>query len=842
MKKTLPSFFFLVILFIIAMPVMAQKQDKLLYVTVTTNTGESLKGQLVNVQQTDYQLNYSAVALDANGTCSLKVYAGNHTVTVNRDGYETATTTFTINESETEKRVSLNLVEKTRTPFALQAELSYDAYTGDNHVKMTWNTEKPAFFDDFESYDAFSVSFGQWTGIDGDHIAAAPLAGDYPNSGVMQYAQIMNPLAVSPIWWYDYPVMRPYSGKQYVGFVRTVSGEANNDWLISPTITVGTDNILSFMAKAADKYNEKFLVYITTKIDNPTADDFTALTTGNYESVDYKSWKKMKYDLAAYAGKQVKIAIRYIGEANVSGAFMLMVDDFYVGQPNYEDDATNAQQQKVAKAIRANEQVVAHSPANPNETFEILVDGNKVGETSGYTYTIDNMTAGNHTLGVKAKYLAAESDVVTTTINVNTNDYASLTLNVTTNSKLNAEGTQISLLSTKTGDIYASTVKDGKIVFKMLPKGEYIASTEKGAFKALEKNIKLENDETFDILLEDDILTPYNITADITTNDNGTKDVLVRWNRVLGFSDSFESYDDFATGEFGGWKTIDVDKMPVYPIALGSQTNIISFPGSGTAESPKAIAPMVFNPWTTQPAMLPTDQAMKAWDGDKYVIFFSPQRAQADKWLISPLIDVYDNYQLSVVAKSYVETYPETITFAISEGSDDPNDFTTLSVAEKMPSDQWTQYITSLADYAGKKVRIGIHYISYDTFYAQVDDVKVGPKDEDNASLDYGNVICYYIYLDGNKVGESDVASFTIKNVSEGNHTIGIEAVYQNDLSEIATYNITVTAIGTVKMETIPNNAEIFNMAGQKLNVALSSLPHGVYVVKYNNTIKKIQK
>ena len=65
-----------------------------------------------------------------------------------------------------------------------------------------------------------------WTGIDADLEAAAPLVGSYPNRGVMQYAQIINPLTVTPTWWYDYPILRPYSGQQYVGFTRTNSGNS----------------------------------------------------------------------------------------------------------------------------------------------------------------------------------------------------------------------------------------------------------------------------------------------------------------------------------------------------------------------------------------------------------------------------------------------------------------------------------------------------------------------------------------------------------------------------------------------------------------------------------------
>lgn len=163
-------------------------------------------------------------------------------------------------------------------------------------------------FDDFESYTPFATQFGDWSGIDGDELAAAPLTGDYANRGVKQYAQIINPLEVTPTWWYDYPVLRPYSGKQYVGFTRTSNGEANNDWLISPAITVGTDNVLTFMAKAADVYKEKFMVYVTTVTGNPTEADFVRIDKGNYESADdYSTWKQYCYDLSAYAGKQIKL-------------------------------------------------------------------------------------------------------------------------------------------------------------------------------------------------------------------------------------------------------------------------------------------------------------------------------------------------------------------------------------------------------------------------------------------------------------------------------------------------------------------------------------------------------
>lgn len=251
---------------------------------------------------------------------------------------------------------------------------------------------------------------------------------------------------------------------------------------------------------------------------------------------------------------------------------------------------------------------------------------------------------------------------------------------------------------------------------------------------------------------------------------------------------------------------------------------------------------MVFNPTKTEPAMVPTDKAMYAPTGDKYVIFFSPQSSQADKWLISPELTIYDGYELQVTAKSYADTYPETLEFAVSEGSDDPTDFVKISTAAKMPSDQWSVFTTPLTDYVGKKVRIGIHYISYDTFFAQLDDFKVGPAAGSASSVDYGNVVNYNVYLDSEKVGEPTTPEFTLRGITAGTHTVAIEAVYQGAVSEKGYYNIEVSSIGTItSVEAIPADAEVYSLSGQRIATSISSLPKGVYVVKSGEKVMKVR-
>lgn len=807
----------------------AQSRNATLTIKVQTEITDDLTGQAVTLEQTDFSVTYGNLKLDADGSCTVKVYPGNHLLTVERPGYDTATEAFSVADSDPDARVSITLREKTRTPFALKAQVKHDAATGRNDATLHWNVEEPVFTDDFESYSPFAISFGGWTGIDADGEATAALQGNYPNRGVMQYAQIINPLTVVPTWWYDYPILHPYSGKQYIGFIRTESGRANDDWLISPAITPGTANVLEFMAKAADRYAERFMVYVTTTTDNPSVDDFTRIDQGNFESVDYRGWQKFSYDLSAYAGKEIKFAIRYVGEANRYGAFMLMIDDVFVGQAP-EGEAAAAAARKSVRAMR--------SPANPYEQFNIYLDGVKVATTDSYQHTFDDIAPGHHIVGVEAFYRNAVSEMAETAVDVPEGPFAKVTFNVEALSILSADCVAIDLLNTESGEQLKVTTDNGTATLLSLPHGHYSTHIEQGVYKAYSREMTISGDTDVDIKLEDNIVDPYNITTDVAPEGNS---VTLRWNRELGFRDSFESYDDFATGEFGDWHTVDRDNSPVYPIALGNASNIVSFPGSGNATNPVAIAPMVFNPWHTVPAMLPSDPAIEAPDGEKSVIFFSPQMAQADKWLISPMIEVREGYVLKFKAKAYSSIYPESLEICVSEGSTNPDDFSVLARIESLASEAWAEYSIELDDYPGQNIRVGFRYTSYDAFMAQIDEVEIGNPDGEGDFIDYGNVAGYDIYLDGNKVGESAVPEYVIEGLSPGIHTIGIIARYLHSNSAMTEYTFSVsTGIDAVGIDAAADGeTEIYDISGRRLSRTDAS---GIYIIRRGGKVSKVNK
>lgn len=823
--------------------------DAKVNVEVTAVDGGDLSGLEFSLYHVGYSLNYSGTVLDGDGKCSLDVISGEHRITIEKPGYAEYVKTFTVASGET-KELDIVLQDDVREPFALNAELQHDVLTGKDDVLLTWNKEEPSFFDDFESYDDFAIQFGEWTGIDGDKLAAAPIQGDYPNRGALQYAQIINPLTVEPAWWYDYPVLRPYSGKQYVGFVRTSIGRANDDWLISPSIEVKEDNILRFMAKAADRYPERFEVGITT-VDNPEESDFEIISSGNYETVSYEQWVAKVYDLSEYQGQTVKIGIHYISDTNRYGAFMLMVDDFYVGQPDYEEA-------KMMKARR----VPQHSPANPNESFKIYKNGEEVGTTDGYSYLLTDLQPGDYKFGVKAVYKSGvESEMSEVNLNVPSEGYSAVTFNVTTNNKLSADGLSVSLVSVETSNEYSVTIAGGKASIPSLPDGKYMVAVVSDEYEDWSQELTVSGDVEVPVALKEKIYTPYNITTDVTEGESGNYNVTVKWNQDLGFSDSFEDYEDFAQGSFGDWRSIDVDQMPAMPISL--QGVQVTFPGASTSTNPVAIAPIIMNPYMTTPAL-----ALDGWfltgDGDKYVAFFSPwaselDPAQADKWLISPELSVYENYVLRFSAVGY--DWPETLEICVSTTDTEIGSFVVLDEINTDIGGNWTQYEVDLSAYEGQKVYVGIHCISYGGWVCMFDDFYVGPA-EDGAAANVGNVLSYEVFLDGVSQGTTQTASFDLTGVTPGTHTVGIEARYESGVSERAEYSFTtdagvedVVSAGTLAYGVeggirikpgVGANVKVFSVAGQLVadsyveSECTLNVPAGLYIVRVGEKAYKV--
>lgn len=807
----------------LVMPISAQTMNSTVELEVSGAPADDLTGQIVNITHTGYGVNYGDITLDTEGHATFKVYPGTHSLTICRAGYIDYLTDFEAIEND-KIRLGIQLTENVQKPATLTAEYDHNVFTGKGSVSVTWNMEPDVFFDDFESYEPFAIEFGDWTGLDLDNDMAAPLVGSYPNRGEKQYATIVNPLTVEPAWWYDYPILRPYSGKQYAGFIRTNSGVANNDWLITPVITPGNGNVFEFFAKSADIYNEKFQVYVTTKTNQPSVDDFVKISEANYETTSYKGWKRFTYDISGFEGVPVKFAVRYMSSANNGGAFMMMIDDVRVGKPAL----------KSSKSRRAN----TKSPANPNEKFEITLNDKLIATTDEYSYVIDEVEPNRHTIGVTAVYLNSRSEEAQTEIDMSEMEVCNLAFTMTVPEGLAKTGGEVTLTSTDTGKSVTSKYGDDmKAIFPYLPYGEYSAEITAGTNYAETELTVIADKETLEIGidLKERIVTPMNLA---TACDKTTGDVTLTWNRNTAFTDSFEDYGDFVQNSFGDWLGINLDQHITYPIQLNGY--IINYPGASTTQNPAAVGPVVFNAWETSPAMLPADQAMNPPTGSKQILMFSPQQNGSNKWIVSPAVEVMDGYMMRITAKSYDATYPESLEFGVTTNLDgDVKTMNVIATAEKMPSDQWTIYEVPLDDYAGQTVRIGIHHVSYDTFFAQLDDFYVGNGQAAGEEVETGNVIEYEIYLDGSLNCKTTGTEAVLKGLDEGEHTLGVAAVYATGRSEMATVTVNVTA-SIEEAETTSNTLHTKWFRPDGTEVAEPQTP-GIYIKNYNGKSIKIR-
>jgi len=182
------------------------------------------------------------------------------------------------------------------------------------------------FEDGFETYADFATDFAPWVMIDGDGEETYVINGvTFPNQGYTGSFIIWTPAGATPAQTAS--AWLPHGGtKSATCFDAIVPTKApNNDWLISPPITLQTASQLKFWAESVtDDYGlEKFKVGVST--GGTAATDFTIISGATAVSAPV-DWTEFSYDLAAYDGQSVRIAIQCVS----NDAFALQIDDFSV--------------------------------------------------------------------------------------------------------------------------------------------------------------------------------------------------------------------------------------------------------------------------------------------------------------------------------------------------------------------------------------------------------------------------------------------------------------------------------------------------------------------------------
>ena len=136
--------------------------------------------------------------------------------------------------------------------------------------------------------------------------------------------------------WYD----NAHSGIYGLRVWKNDTGK-NNDWLISPSLTLADNSNykFTFWAKSYfERYNESFNIKLSTTSNHYL--DFTTLL----DSIPLASytWKKYSVDLSAYAGTTVYLAVQCVSPSG----YALLLDDF-ICTPNNKPIITAIQNQSI---------------------------------------------------------------------------------------------------------------------------------------------------------------------------------------------------------------------------------------------------------------------------------------------------------------------------------------------------------------------------------------------------------------------------------------------------------------------------------------------------------------
>jgi len=177
----------------------------------------------------------------------------------------------------------------------------------------------------FESYADFTLDFSPWTTADLDGSTTYGIDGyTFPhNNDPMSYI-VFNPANTTPSLGND-ASLQAHTGSKFAACFAATS-PPNNDWLITPQISLGSNSNLSFWVKSytADYGLERYRVAISTTDNNPSS--FTYISGNGYLEAPATAWQQKQFNLSAYDGQQVYVAIQCVS----NDAFIFMLDDVVV--------------------------------------------------------------------------------------------------------------------------------------------------------------------------------------------------------------------------------------------------------------------------------------------------------------------------------------------------------------------------------------------------------------------------------------------------------------------------------------------------------------------------------
>lgn len=265
------------------------------------------------------------------------------------------------------------------------------------------NGQATLFEDSFDTYDDFIISsVGNWTLVDNDLRPTYGFNGiTFTNSNVAKSFQVFNSTATTPALTSsstsDWSARTGDKNIVCFAAVPNTAVTANDDWLISPQITLGTSgNMLSFWAKSCSAtYGlEKFTVGISTT--NTATSSFTVISDNPVETLNDVTYAEYTYNLDAYAGQSIYISINCVS----NDQFGFAIDDFLVTAAAMHTDSFF----KNNFSIQPNPVNDVFSVTTKNN---VAIDNIKVMDVNGRIVSENNNTNGSDAMQVNIGELNA---------------------------------------------------------------------------------------------------------------------------------------------------------------------------------------------------------------------------------------------------------------------------------------------------------------------------------------------------------------------------------------------------------------------------------------------------
>ena len=426
-----------------------------------------------------------------------------------------------------------------------------------------------------------------------------------------------------------------------------------------------------------------------------------------------------------------------------------------------------------------------------------------------------SLPQGTYRYAVKAVYTGDKLSAPLHTDSVGRNMLTNVKLHITTNTPDDETwGTKVVLTNGRDHTYTAMLEGENDITLTGVWKGQYTLTLSLDGFVGANEDVDLstENEYAFSYQLEENRVQPFNLMIEPVDNTMAAE-MRLSWNFPEYFFEDFEEHEDFVINSPGsiGWSYIDGD---------GSETGgFVDFKWNG-AFQPMAF--IIFNAYhaTTEDGSISVADyfaSLCARSGQKQLTSWAAYNVPNDDWFITPRLYFKEPFTYSFYARSYdASGYPELIEVRYSTTGKEKDDFKYVAMdvtkVRQETGPVSSNYIYYEVQIPAEARYVALHHVSDQLRILSIDDVFVGLKSAAPSRSVNSHLIPeqssptrslspltsqlkrmpalegqYEVYLDGQKVADTDETNYVFSHLSQGRHTAGVVASYTSGKTEMTT-------------------------------------------------------